>query len=89
MVNMNTVIRVYKVKGRVHHLFSPPEYLIDVMRLHKLIITDKKLTGSYLAFKCFKSFNAVETRIIDINISRSGVPFAISHIENNFRQAFT
>ena len=70
MVNMNTVIRVYKVKGRVHHLFSPPEYLIDVMRLHKLIMTDKKLRGRYLPFKCFKSFNTVETRIAGINISR-------------------
>ena len=69
MVNMNTVIRVYKVKGRVHHLFSPPEYLIDVMRLHKLIMTDKKLRGRYLSFKCFKSFNTVETRIAGINIS--------------------
>ena len=70
MVNMCTVIRAYKVKERVHHFFSPPQYLIDVMRVHKLIITDKKLTGSYLAFKCFNSFNAVETRIIGINISR-------------------
>ena len=70
MVNMNTVIRVYKVKRRVHHLFSPPEYLIDVMRLHKLIMTDKKLRGRYLSFKCFKSFNTVETRIAGINISR-------------------
>lgn len=69
MVNMNTVIRVYKVKRRVHHLFSPPEYLIDVMRLHKLIMTDKKLRGRYLSFKCFKSFNTVETRIAGINIS--------------------
>lgn len=69
MVNMNTVIRVYKVKRRVHHLFSPPQYLIDVMRLHKLIMTDKKLRGRYLSFKCFKSFNTVETRIVGINIS--------------------
>ena len=69
MVNMNTVIRVYKVKRRVHHLFSPPEYLIDVMRPHKLIMTDKKLRGRYLSFKCFKSFNTVETRIAGINIS--------------------
>ena len=64
-----TVIRVYKVKRRVHHSFSPPEYLIDVMRLHKLIMTDKKLRGRYLSFKCFKSFNTVETRIAGINIS--------------------
>ena len=70
MVNMCTVIRAYKMKGRVHHMFNPPQYLMDVMRVHKLIITDKKLTGSYLAFKCFNSFNAVETRIIGINISR-------------------
>lgn len=69
MVNMNTVIRVYKVKRRVNHLFSPPQYLIDVMRLHKLIMTDKKLRGRYLSFKCFKSFNTVETRIAGINIS--------------------